>query len=889
MADTKDKVTNSVLTVKEKAEKDNRDLDVFLKLLNDAGMSKTADSEITESEIQKLVEYLQGSNASADSDDSIASKPKKLTLKRRSKEKEITDSTGKKRKVKVVVVKSKEKLAKDAALKAAEKAKQEEELRKKEEVHKRQEEEAKKQKVLEEDKVKKEADELENKVLEEKIKEKSKKENVVEDKEITTDESEKKSEVSKEKTDKSQKDKFSKEKPSITQKKEVDADEEEQERKRKLNKGKKKPASNKELDVQKIDIETVKELEKDLEEEERKEKIAKAKSFEEQLRERKIKEYSEKTAHRFVKPVSKTAKEILIPESISVSDLAHKLSIRSNIIIKKLMGMGVMATVNQEIDSDTAGLIIEELGHSYKLENQVDLDQQILSSIDNADVPEESRPPVVTIMGHVDHGKTSLLDYIRRTKVTEKEAGGITQHIGAYSVNVDKGSMTFLDTPGHAAFSAMRSRGANCTDIVILVVAADDGVMPQTVEAIQHAKAAKVPMIVAVNKIDKPDADVERIKTDLSNHGVIPEDWGGDTQFVALSAKSGEGVDELLEAILLQSEMLELKAKKATPARGIIIESRVDKGRGAVASLLVQAGTLKKGDIVVAGSEYGRIRAMQDAAGKALSDAEPSTPVEVLGLSGTPNAGDIFVVVSNEKTARELVELKESYVAKQKTASQSVSLENLFDGAGHKIKVLNVIIKADVQGSVEAISDQMNKMANDEVKVNVVGTGVGGINESDITLSMASNAVILGFNVRAVQAAKKLAEQEGVKILYHSIIYNIIDDVKAMLSGMLDPEVREEIIGLAEVRDVFKSSKFGAVAGCMVADGVIKRNNPIRVLRNNVVIYEGELESLRRFKDDVQEVRNGMECGIAVKNYNDVKSGDQIEVFERTVVDRTFE
>jgi len=889
MADTKDKFKNSVLTVKQKAEKDNRDLDVFLKLLNDAGMSKTADSEITEPEMQKLVEHLQKNNANVEAESSTTSKPRKLTLKRRPKEKEVTDSTGKKRKVKVVVVKSKEKLAKDAALKAAEKAKQEDEVRKKLEEQKRQEEEDKKQKLLEEEKARKEAETLEEKLADGKDKEELGKIKVVKDKKNTVIEAEAKSDDSKSKSDKTAKDKFSKEKASSTSKKEAETDEEEQERKRKLNKTKKKTSSDQNLDVQKIDIETVKELEKDLEEEERKEKIAKEKSFEEQLRERKIKEFSEKTTHKFVRPASKSVKEISIPESISISDLAHKLSIRSNVVIKKLMGMGVMATVNQEIDADTAGLIIEELGHSYKLEDKIDIEQQILSSIDEADVKEEPRSPVVTIMGHVDHGKTSLLDYIRRTKVTAKEAGGITQHIGAYSVNIDKGSMTFLDTPGHAAFSAMRSRGANCTDIVILVVAADDGVMPQTVEAIQHAKAAKVPMIVAVNKIDKPEADAERIKTELSNHDVIPEDWGGDTQFVAVSAKTGEGVDDLLDSVLLQSEMLELKAKKATPAKGIVIESRVDKGRGAVASLLVQVGTLKKGDLVVAGSEYGRIRAMHDAAGKALIDAEPSTPVEVLGLSGSPNAGDMFVVVSNEKTARELVELKEERTAKQKLASQSVSLENLFDSAGHKIKALNVIVKADVQGSVEAISDQMNKMANDEVKVNVVGTGVGGINESDITLAMASNAVILGFNVRAVQAAKKLAEQEGVKILYHSIIYNIIDDVKAMLSGMLDPEVREEIIGLAEVRDVFKSSKFGAVAGSMVIDGVIKKNNPIRVLRNNVVIYEGELESLRRFKDDVQEVRNGMECGIAVKNYNDVKTGDQIEVFERTVVDRTFE
>ena len=579
-----------------------------------------------------------------------------------------------------------------------------------------------------------------------------------------------------------------------------------------------------------------------------------------------------------------------IPETITVGELAQKMSVKAGELIKVMMKLGSMVTINQVLDQETAALVAEEMGHQYILIKENDLEAQVMAEADEDAGNIIQRAPVVTIMGHVDHGKTSLLDYIRKTKVAVGEAGGITQHIGAYRVQTPKGTITFLDTPGHAAFTAMRARGADATDIVILVVAADDGVMPQTIEAIQHANAAKVPLIVAVNKIDKPAADPERVKSELSQHGVIAEEWGGENLFAYVSAKSGEGIDDLLDKVLIQAEVLELTAPSTGMGRGVVIESRLDRGRGSVATVLVQSGVVKKGDIMLAGMEYGRIRAMLDENGKELKEAGASTPVEILGLSGTPNAGDEVVIVENERKAREIANFRQGKFKEIKIArQQKAKLENLFSNTGDgEVHTVNLMIKADVQGSVEALSDSLLKLATDEVKVNIVASGIGGITESDVQLAIASEAIIIAFNVRADANAKKLAEGEGVDLRYYSIIYEAIDQVKAAMQGMLSPEVREEIIGLAEVREVFRSSKFGTVAGCIVEDGVLKRNNPIRVLRNNVVIYEGALESLRRFKDDVGEVRAGTECGLGVKNYNDVRIGDQIECYERVSVERTL-
>ncbi len=593
--------------------------------------------------------------------------------------------------------------------------------------------------------------------------------------------------------------------------------------------------------------------------------------------------------HGFAKPTAPVIYEVSIPESITVSDLAAKMSVKATEVIKIMMGMGAMVTINQMLDQDTAALLVEEMGHKVKLVSESAI-EDMLAEEKFTDVEQKSRAPVVTIMGHVDHGKTSLLDYIRRTKVTSTEAGGITQHIGAYHVDTDKGMITFLDTPGHEAFTAMRARGAKCTDLVVLVVAADDGVMPQTVEAVQHARAAGVPIVVAVNKIDKPEADPDRIKSELSQHDVLPEDWGGDVMFQHISAKTGDGVDSLLDGILLQAEVLELKARAEGPARGIVIESRLDKGRGPVASILVLAGELKKGDVILAGREFGRVRAMIGDDGQTHLTAGPSMPVEVLGLSGTPISGDEVSVVVNEKRAREIAMFRQGKYRDVRLAKQqSARLENLFDQMKQgELSSLNVVLKSDVQGSAEAISDALLKLSTSKVKVNLVSVAVGGITESDINLAIASNAIVIGFNVRADAAARRLVELEGVDLHYYSIIYNLIDQVKLAMTGLLAPEYEDKILGLADVREVFRSSKLGAVAGCMIVEGTVKRNQPIRVLRNNVVIFEGELESLKRFKDDASEVRNGMECGIGVKNYNDVQVGDQIECYEKVEVKRTL-
>ncbi len=594
------------------------------------------------------------------------------------------------------------------------------------------------------------------------------------------------------------------------------------------------------------------------------------------------------TKHGFEMPTAPVVREVTIPETVTVAELAQKMSLKSNELIKAMMNLGSMVTINQVLDQETAAVVVEEMGHKPKLLKEDDIEAEIQQTGEEAEAEESPRAPVVTIMGHVDHGKTSLLDYIRRTKVASGEAGGITQHIGAYHVNTDRGAITFLDTPGHAAFTAMRARGAQATDVVVLVVAADDGVMPQTIEAIQHAKAAAVPIIVAVNKIDRPDADPERMRQELSNHEVIPEQWGGDSIFVDVSAKTGDGVDKLLDSVLVQSEVLELKARDSGPARGVVIESRVDKGRGPVASVLVQAGRLNKGDMLLAGQEFGRVRSLFDHAGKEVDSAGPSIPVEVLGLSGPANVGDEALVVEDERKAREIAlfrqgKIREVRLAKQQAAKLDDVFEQLAEGEAN---TLNVVLKADVQGSVEALRDALVKLSGDEVKVNVVAAGTGGISETDVNLAIASSAIIIGFNVRADSAARRLVESEGVDMHYFSVIYDVIDTVKQSISGMLSPVYKEEIVGIAEVRDVFRSKKFGAVAGCMVMEGSVKRNNPIRVLRDNVVIYEGELESLRRFKDDVSEVKSGTECGIGVRNYNDVKVGDQIEVFEKTEIAR---
>lgn len=597
------------------------------------------------------------------------------------------------------------------------------------------------------------------------------------------------------------------------------------------------------------------------------------------------------TKHGFEKPAAPVLKELQLGDMITVGDMAQQLAIKTSEVIKALMGMGVMATINQSLDQDTAMLVAEELGHTVKLVEDKGIDEQ-LTELATADDEREqfARAPVVTIMGHVDHGKTSLLDYIRKSRVAAGEAGGITQHIGAYKVQTDQGEVTFLDTPGHAAFTAMRARGAQVTDIVILVVSADDGAMPQTVEAVQHSKSAGVPLVIAVNKIDKENADPDKVRNDLAQHEVIPEEWGGENIFVNVSAHTGEGVEKLLEAVLLQAELLELKAPIAGLASGAVVESSLDKGRGPVATVLVQKGILRTGDTILSGHEFGRVRAMFDESGNQVSSAGPSTPVEVLGLSGTPNAGDDMIAVKNERRAREAAESRHQKVRENKLSTQQASrLDNLFsqmqDG---KKAVVNVFVKADVQGSAEALRDSLQKISTDEVQINIIAASVGGINESDVNLAVASGSIMIGFNVRADGSARRLVEENGVDLRYYDVIYNVIDDIKAAGSGLLAPELREEIVGIAEVKDVFKSSAFGAVAGSLVVEGTLKKGNPIRVLRENVVVYEGELESLRRFKDDVNEVKSGVECGIAVKNYNDVRSGDQIENFVRTEIQRSL-
>ena len=593
--------------------------------------------------------------------------------------------------------------------------------------------------------------------------------------------------------------------------------------------------------------------------------------------------------HGFSMPTTPVVHEVSVPDTISVADLAQRMSVKAGEVIKALMGLGTMATINQVLEQDTAVIVIEEMGHIAKpvQENEIELSLQV-SEADAGDGV--ARAPVVTVMGHVDHGKTSLLDYIRRTKVTSGEAGGITQHIGAYKVETSRGEITFLDTPGHAAFTEMRSRGAQVTDIVILAVAADDSVMPQTIEAVQHSKAANATLIVAMNKMDKEAANPDKVKQELANHEVIPEDWGGDVQFIPVSALTGLGIDDLLDAISLQAEVMELTAPEEGPSKGTVIESRLDKGRGVVVTVLVQSGTLKKGDIVVVGQEYGRVRAMFNDRGDSLSSAGASTPVELLGLSGTPAAGDELQVAPDERKAREIAQFRQTKARETKMAQQQAAkLDEMFNKMETgDVKTLNVVVKADVHGSAEAVSQGLIKLSTDQVKVSIVASGVGGINETDAQLAAASDAILIGFNVRADNTARKVIAEKGLDVQYFSIIYDLIDVVTQAMTGMLEPVYKDEIIGLARVDEVFSSPKFGDIAGCLVTEGTVKRTNPIRVLRDNVVIYEGELESLRRFKDDVNEVQSGVECGIGVKNYKDVKPGDQIEVFERVLMKATL-
>jgi len=593
--------------------------------------------------------------------------------------------------------------------------------------------------------------------------------------------------------------------------------------------------------------------------------------------------------HAFNAPTEPIVHEVLVPETITVADLAHKMAVKAGEVIKVLMKMGMMVTINQVLDQETAIILVEEMGHIAKAAAAND-PETFLDDADHAEAIQEARPPVVTVMGHVDHGKTSLLDYIRRSRVASGEAGGITQHIGAYHVETPRGMVTFLDTPGHEAFTAMRARGAKATDVVILVVAADDGVMPQTIEAVHHAKAAGVPLVVAVNKIDKPEANSERVKQELVAEEVVPEDWGGDVMFVEVSAKTGQGIDNLLEAVLLQAEILELKAPKNTPAKGLVIEGRLDKGRGPVSSILVQSGTLKRGDMILAGSAFGRVRAMLDEAGNDIKEAGPSIPVEILGLSDVPNAGEEVIVLNDERKAREIALFRQGKFRDVKLAKQQASkLENMFDQmAEGEVKTLGLIIKSDVQGSYEALSTSLQKLSTAEVKVNIIHTGVGAVTESDVNLSVASKAVLIGFNVRADAGARKLIESSGVDVRYYNIIYEAVDEIKAALGGMLSPEKKESATGLVEIREVFRISKVGAIAGCYVLDGVIKRNAKVRVLRGDVVIHTGELDSLKRFKDDVKEVKSNFECGLSLKNFNDIEVGDMLEVFEVVEVARTL-
>lgn len=874
----------------------------LLKQFEEAGMKKEASDNISEDEKQKLLAHLNKTHGGSGS-----SEPTRMTLKRKSKSTlSVPGGGGKSKSVQVEVRKKRTYVKRPSA---EELAKQEEERlaaeRAEEEKARQEAEAAAKAKAEAERKAAEEKVRQEEKRLAEKArKDKAKEEADKAARAAMTPEERAKADAAR-----AEEERLRKTQEAEAQKKaeeEAKAQTEEARRLAEENEARWQEEEAKRKQAEKEDVhfttsETAKQAEdqQDSEEERRSRRNKKKRSRkdaekeEAPRRERRRKGGKMRAPstlqHGFNKPAAPVEREVRITETITVAELANRMAVKAGDLIKTMMKMGEMVTINQVLDQDTAALVVEELGHKPVLVKDNALEQSVLEDR-HEDGEMKPRAPVVTVMGHVDHGKTSLLDYIREEKVADSEAGGITQHIGAYHVETGHGMITFLDTPGHAAFTSMRARGAGATDVVILVVAADDGVMPQTIEAVQHAKAAGVPIVVAVNKMDKPEADPDRVKSELSQHNVLSEEWGGDTQFVHVSAKSGENIDALLEAILLQAELLDLKADDAGMAQGIVIESRLDKGRGPVASILVQSGTLHRGDIVLCGLEYGRVRAMRDELGRDIETAGPSIPVEILGLSGVPQAGDEVNVVKDERKAREVSNYRQGKYRDVKLArQQKAKLENMFSNmAEGEVSELNIVLKADVQGSLEAIAESLAKLSTDEVKVNIIGSGVGGITETDITLAGASNAIVIGFNVRADATAKRAVEREQVDLRYYSIIYEVIDEITQAMTGMLAPEFKQQIIGLAEVRDVFKSPKLGAIAGCMVTEGLIKRSAPIRVLRDNVVIYEGELESLRRYKDDVQEVRNGMECGIGVKNYNDVKVGDQIEVFETIQVERTL-
>ncbi len=904
------------LTVKALSEEIGTPVDRLLEQLADAGMKKSSSDQVSDEEKQKLLTHLKKEHGDTSGD----AEPTRLTLQRKTRSTLSVNAGGGKSKDVQIEVRKKRTYVKRSAI-------EDEAKREAEEAAQREAEEAAKRAA--EEAAKREAEEAAKREAEEKAKreaEEAAKREAEKSVDRDAEEKAKRDAEGKAKRDAEEKIKQEaarKEAEELKRRQEEEAKRKaEEESQRKLEEAREMAEKNKErwsaAEENKGDMEdtdyhvTTSQYAREAEDE--------ADRKEEEARRRKKKTKSSAKAsenderggprvqrggkggrkgklskpksmqHGFDKSAVVAKSDVVIGETIVVSELANKMSVKATEVIKIMMKMGAMATINQVIDQETAQLVAEEMGHKVVLRKENELEEAVLSDRDNMfeAVP---RAPVVTIMGHVDHGKTSTLDYIRRTHVASGEAGGITQHIGAYHVETENGMITFLDTPGHAAFTAMRARGAQATDIVVLVVAADDGVMPQTVEAIQHAKAAGVPLIVAVNKIDKEEANPDNVKNELSQYNVMPEEWGGENMFVHISAKQGTNIDQLLETILLQAEVLELTAVKDGMASGVVVESRLDKGRGPVATVLVQSGTLRKGDIVLCGQEYGRVRAMRDEIGNEVNEAGPSIPVEILGLSGVPAAGDEATVVRDERKAREVANYRAGKFREVKLARQQKSkLENMFSNmAAGDVAELNIVLKADVQGSVEAIADSLTKLSTEEVKVNIVGSGVGGITETDAVLAEASNAIILGFNVRADASARRAIEAASIDLRYYSIIYQLIDEVKQAMSGMLAPEFKQEIIGLAEVRDVFKSPKLGAIAGCMVTEGLIKRNAPIRVLRDNVVIYEGELESLRRFKDDVAEVKNGYECGIGVKNYNDVRVGDQIEVFETIEIKRTID
>ena len=853
-------------------------VDRLVSQFKEAGMSKNAGDQVTEDEKRQLLDHLSKQHGG----DNAANEPKRMTLKRKTTS---TLNVGKSKSVKVEVRKKRTYVKRSDA--DEQKRQEEEEARLKQEAEERAAAEAEAKRVAEE-KAKqaaeaKKAAEQARKEEEAKAKEAAAKrqEESAEDESELTEAEKAEAEAARQEEERLRKAQEAEAQKKYEEDAKRAADEarklaEENERRWKEEEERRKREEAKEVHLHSNRYAQEAEDEEDLQVERSSRRRKKSK-----------KNAGEHLKQSFNKPAQPVERVVKLGATITVGELASKLAIKSNAVIKAMMKMGEMATINQVLDQETAVLVVEELGHKYELVNDNALEEELLAEGTNTG-EKTNRAPVVTIMGHVDHGKTSLLDYIRRAKVADGEAGGITQHIGAYKVLAETGDVTFLDTPGHAAFTAMRARGANATDIVVLVVAADDGVMPQTKEAIQHSRAAGVPLIVAVNKMDKETADPDRVRNELSQLEVISEEWGGEHQFVSVSAKTGMGVDDLIEAINLQAELLDLQAIEKGPGRGIVIESRLDKGRGPVASVLIQEGELRAGDILLCGEEYGRVRAMRDEHGKELKVAGPSTPVEVLGLSGVPVAGEDAAVVRDERKAREVASKRHQKKRELKLArQQKAKLENMFANMETgEVADLNIVLKADVQGSVEAIAESLAKLSTAEVKVNIVGSGVGGITETDASLAAASGAIVLGFNVRADASARRMLEAEEIDLRYYSVIYNLIDEVKAAMSGMLAPEFKQQIIGLAEVRDVFKSPKLGAIAGCMVTEGIIKRSAPIRVLRENVVIYEGELESLRRYKDDMQEVRNGMECGIGVKNYNDVKVGDQIEVFETIEVAR---